>query len=544
MYLLSILARLRRLEKAIGENASIEEIQNQINQINNSLGNIDVDIQNLSGYYQQIEQIVTNIQNSLSNYVTQATVNNLIDAAFYTPKYIWVDPINGNNSTAQKYYRNKPYKNYSGYPGALTNSSPGDIIVCMPGEVTGSTFPLKNNVDVHLEKGCVIKGTIIDYALNSTGCVSNVTGNGVVNCTLTNCIHLKGVPNTNVSIKLDGIIGGTYGLHIEHFANADVSCNLECNYIIAYSPIRVQSGKVNLNVKIKDFIKGTGDRSIMFAGDYTNNLTTGNVYIESPYLENNSATAIRSAIYFGAHLNNNPGYVSGDLKISINIDKIFMSSDAVSDATISGGVWLDGGDNIYVRANIIAKKCFGVCNRGGGGAYFGNGNVVFEGVFTSEKEIVSSGAKYANGNGWNNLIFRNSVLKTKGLGASASVAETGVLGGWNGVHGGVMGITYFENCKLINEYADSDKSVFIIADRINSPAQDINHFNFFNCLAEIKGGDVDSYFVAASGTYSPNKVVGVHCTRSNKGYEPATVSDLFHVAGGLLVDPALTINSF
>jgi hypothetical protein len=291
-------------------------------------------------------------------------------------------------------------------------------------------------------------------------------------------------------------------------------------------------------------MKATGDRAILFTANYPNNFMKGIIDIECPYLENNSAIGLRAAIYFGANLNNKPGYVSGDFKIIIRIGTIFMSSDAVSDATISGGVWLDGGDNIYVYADIVAKKCMAVCNRGGGGTFFGNGNVVFTGVLSSEKEVVSAGAKYANGNGWNNLIFKNCTLKSKGIGVSNSIVETGVLGGWNGAIGGTMGKMYFENCKFINEYSVNDKPVYAIVDKINSPGTDIRHMFLYNSMILLANNNEFSYSIDATKTNSPNKEVGLHNVRSNKDIEDVTITNVFSENISFVVDENLTFNSF
>lgn len=433
------------------------------------------------------------------------------------PLAVFVDPINGNNATAQKYVFNKPYQTYA---AAYSAAVSGDLIVLRPGNYPGGYFQLKTGVNVYCEPGAILSGGFYDFGIPVT---VKIFGKATFSTSGQNALYING-NGSNIYFEFDRIDGSRpHGILDDH--NGTTTLTVVGNMIRCNLPVRIKNGVKNVNIKISELISGSSGFTFRLGSSSLVPLV-GRYYIECPIIENTSSSFARSCFYFDKWLSNEvmPGQ---NHKIIVNADKIRTTNLTMTETypnIISSCVWIDGGTDIEFNADLEGNACLGICNRGNTGSTL-SGTFVFNGNISSNIECVSSGIKFATGNGWHNLIFKNGLIQSKGLGTSASVIS---FESYLVIHGGNAGTTYFNNCILYNELNGGN----ILYNTQNSP--NLNNAFFYNCLAYIEGAT--GFFANST---EPSKIIGFHNTRSNVDNN-IMITDQF-VPSGFIYDTNLEI---
>lgn len=432
---------------------------------------------------------------------------------------IYVDDTNGDDSTGLKNRLDRPFKTYA---AATTVALSGDIIYIRRGLYTADIdYVLKDLVDVYCEPGTIIYGGFTDDSILARSKVYGYANFlGTVNRP---ALWVKGT-NSEIFFEFDRIEGNRpTGIAVS--SNSVVTCI--GNKIICGTPYRDENRTKKVTIKIRELISATGTYGIR-VGSNSVVPAVGFLYIECPIIENTSSAAYRCAVYFDGRLSEE--ILAGQNNtITINAGKIRMTNLTMTETRpeiISSAVWWDGGNNITINADLEGNNCLAVCNRGGSSFQI-TGSMVINGNVSSNIECISSNTKVNTGQGYGNIIFKNGLIKTKGLGASGSAVESG--NAWNTVHAGVPGNIQFINCVLYNETPNGN----IVQHDIPNTGTNKNIY-FYNCVAATEGAAGN--FAA---TVQANKIIGMHNVRSNKNI-PGTITDAF-TPTGFIFDNTLVI---
>lgn len=425
---------------------------------------------------------------------------------------LFVDATNGNDATGIKNRFDKPFLTYS---AAQSASSSGDLIYIRRGvfSSTSTSYTLKDGVNIYCEPGTFFNGGFRD---NGSPVNCKIYGSGVFGDSSVPALSILG-NGSNVYFEFDRIDGvRTFGIFIDH----DGACNISCvgNIIRCGTPFRTKTGTKTISLKIKELISGNSTYTIRLGSSSTQPMV-GSIYIECPIIENTSSLFARAAILADRFLSDQ--VIAGhNYWITINATKIRMTNLTMTETRpniISSCFWWSGGNNIKINSDLEGNACLGVTNVGGGSLFI-TGSTVINGSVSSNIECVSSNSKFSNGNGWGNIIFKNGLIKSAGLGSSGSVVESGNV--WNLVHGGVPGNIQFVNCVLYNSATDGK----IVQHDIPNNGTSQN-FYFYNCIALTEG--IAGFFATS---VQPSKLIGLHNVRSNKNND-IMISDPFTPTG-------------
>ena len=423
-------------------------------------------------------------------------------------KIIYVDPVNGNDTTAASNYSTSNFVYpYQTYANALLGATSGQTIVMLPGTYTGAMF-LKDGVTIYCEPGVNITngGFICDSAMTS-GVLGYAKFSGTSSYTAFDVYTNSAAYISDLTFEFDTITGTRqYGVNHQ----SDGTLTVRGNSIFCDRPIRLASNTKNVNINIKNFIKGYGQFVLMFGfyfGGAPYPKMVGEIIVTCPLIESTTAANFRSCVNFGEALRRSD---PGAYKIIINAKIIRSSPNSISEPYpyYSGTVFIGGGDNCHVYGNIIGKTIYCVSNPSLSGIPH-TGTIYFYGDMESDIPVISCGTKSANGNGWHNLSVNGGYLKTKGT-AGLGVIET--TNNWNNIMGGVPGVLHLNNCILHNETVDSNILEF---------NQEYSYAFLHNCILYSPG---TTGWAASSVKVS--KTVNYINTRSNKNNKSMIVSNL------------------
>jgi hypothetical protein len=418
-------------------------------------------------------------------------------------KAIYVDLTYGNNISGQKYNLNRPYATIAAATGVATA---GDIIVLNAGTYTVGNIMAANNISMYCKPGVILNnsGFIVNTTLNwNLYGYAVFTGSGVTPFTITG-----GSGTGNISIEFDKIDGEmTTAVLISAPSATEFNLKFNCNSIktitgdlTAQNCFRINNSlNANININVRNFIVGD-QRFTMRIGGYSPSVSmVGTVNITCPIIMNSSTMAQRSTVYLEL---GRTVVGANDYKVVINSDRIIQDPAIPINASehpgynlLSSCVWIDGGDNVYIKGDLEGNNCLAIASRTAGGpGQYTTGNIVFEGNISSDIECISSCVKDQNGNGWHNLIFKNGTIKTNGNGifktvvirpGSNSPADPWSYVGWNSTNAGTNGYIQFINCVLYNANLTEDPEATLIissgdyGDRILS----------YNTIMYVAGGD-------------------------------------------------------
>jgi hypothetical protein len=433
----------------------------------------------------------------------------------------YVDPVSGNDTTAQANYTDNnfiyPYLNYS---TALSDAVSGDWIIMLPGTYTGAMF-LKNGVTIYCEPGVNITngGFICDSAMTS-GVLGYAKFTGTSSYTAFDVYANSGSYTADLTFEFDSITGTrTYG--INHNCNGTLT--VRGNSIFCGRPFRISSNTKNVNINIKNFIKGYDTFVLMFGiyfGGAPYPKMIGEIIVTCPLIESTTASNYRTLINFGEALRwSDPGAY----RIIIDTKVIKSSQNSISEPYpyYSGVVFIGGGDNCHVYGDILGNTIHCVSNPSLSATYH-TGTIYFYGNMESNIPVISCGTKSANGNGWHNLSINDGYLKTKGT-AGLGLVET--TNNWNSIHGGTPGVLYFKDCILYNETVDSNVL------QLNQP---FSKAFLYNCMVYSRGA---TGFAATS--VQASKTVNYVNTISNKPNGATITSEL--TSSSFMYESALDI---
>lgn len=438
-------------------------------------------------------------------------------------KVLYVDPINGDNLDASfaKDTNNfrTPYRDFNAAHGAC--DAPFDTIIMLPGVYSG-TLTISKSINVYAMPGVQISG---GFVISSPGLNINIYGHSKFISSSQTALSVSGATGTIINFEFDSMSGTrTYGI----FHSSDGELYVKGNSIFCGHPMRISLGNKKVHMDIRDYIRSYNAEGCQFGKDTSNGpfpQMIGEIIINCPIIETTSNSAYRTCLTFHTGLKGSNG---DDYKIVINAKEIRQSTAPLADPSwpyISSCVWIGAGDNIHIYGNMVGNECHCIANMGGG-AIPHYGTFRFYGNMESNREVISSGQRVLNGNGWHSLYIEDGYLKTKGNGTSAGLIET--TNNWNSIHAGTPGSMYFKNCIMYNEKVDSN--IF----ELNQPFG-INNANLYNCILYSEGS---TGFAAT--TVQSGKTINYVNTISNKDNDTTISTNL--TAGPLFsVDPNIVI---
>jgi hypothetical protein len=414
-------------------------------------------------------QTILNNKNSYGVIITDNGSGDVSYESFLNEnKAVVVDLTYGDNATAQKYNLTRPYATIA---AAITASTTGDVIVLNAGTYNVGGITAIDGIDFYCKPGVILNNTGFFIFSNITW---NLYGYAVfTGSTATPITVAGGTGIGNIFVNFDKISGAMATAVLVSAPTAtSFNFTLNCNSIktitggtSAQNCFRINNSlNANISVNVRNFIIGD-QRFIVRLGGFNPPVSMqGTVNITCPIIQSSSTIAQRTVIYLemGLTVQGAKAY-----KIVINSDRIIQDPAIalnVSEQTgfnlISSCVFIDGGDNIYIKGDLEGNNCLAVASRtaGGPGGYIA-GTIVFEGNISSNIECISSCCKVFNGNGWHNLVFKNGTITTKGNGQYNCVVlrpginDTDLSGilGWNSTNAGTNGYLQFVNCVLYNE---------------------------------------------------------------------------------------------
>lgn len=380
-----------------------------------------------------------------------ATSTVLYEAVVNESKAVYVDLQYGDNATAEKYNLVRPYATLA---AAYAVAVAGDIIVLNAGTYVIGPFSI-TQTDVHFysKPGVIFQNSGFTVATS-------------VNWRFYGYAIFTG--SGRIPLNIDGT-GGTYDIYFE-FDKIDGAMNqaifikdpaaVKLNVLVNGNSIRStstgnthlirvdNSNNINATINIADVISGTQRYIVRFGGFSASVPMVGSIVLNCPVIENTGNNNERACIYLDGVLStqDNSGY-----KIVVNSSIIRQTNATMAEIgvdVISSCVWIDGGNNIYIKGDLEGNACLAVCNRGAGATPH-YGTIVFDGNMSSNIECISSCVKAGNGNGWHSIVAKNGVIKSKGLGSSIAVVDR--PDAWNLIHAGNAGQMYFINCRIIND---------------------------------------------------------------------------------------------
>jgi hypothetical protein len=195
---------------------------------------------------------------------------------------LWVDAVNGNDSTGTPGQAEKPFLTIT---AALAAAVSGDTVIIRSG-VYEESITLKNGVDLHCYAGVTLQKT---YAVGTTG-QYHIRDNGVaVSCSILgrpdiigtgplaagSCFSfvLTGASNVTIECGRSSLTGGVNGVANFKTDHVGAELNLDCKVLIndAYDGVWQHEGRVICHIDYADVEDNLFEIS-------TNNSTTRNYY--------------------------------------------------------------------------------------------------------------------------------------------------------------------------------------------------------------------------------------------------------------------------
>ena len=439
--------------------------------------------------------------------ITNPSVGNVEYEAVVNENFaIYVDLTYGQDPTGEKYNLVRPYATFD---AAYSVASAGDIIVLNAGIYAIGTYVLtKPDVYIYCKPGVVFNNT--GFSITSS---SNLrfygfavfTGSGYIPLNINSTGQAQ-----NIFFEFDKIDGAmSQAIYIKDATSTGLNVFVKGNEIRSTSTgnthlVRVDnSNNTNVIINIANIISGSQRFIVRFGGFSASVPMIGNIVLNCPIIENTGSLTTRTCIYLDGVLSTqaNDGY-----KIVVNSSIIRQTNPTMTDTgtdIISSCVWIDGGNNIYIKGDLEGNACLAVCNRGAGSDPH-YGTIVFEGNMTSQIECISSCVKVNNGNGWHSIVVKNGVLVTDGDGNSIAVVDRPSV--WNVVHGGVNGKLQFINTRFYNKNINVSAS----ATSIISSGNDRSRTFLYDCLMY-----VDNAVAGSIETSNPFENVGMVNVRAN-----------------------------
>jgi hypothetical protein len=437
-------------------------------------------------------------------------------------KVLYVDPQNGDNLNAINARNSNNFRvPFRDYQTARNYCDwPFTTVVLLPGIYQG-VLELVDGVDVYACPGVYIQGGFTVYNPNVTCRVwghAQFTDSG--NAGLSIETEANG---SDITFEFDKMYGNR-SIGIRH--RGDSKLTVIGNSMFCGNPIRIFGGNKEVYIEMKHFIKSYSNEGSIFGKSISLDLI-GNVTIKSPVIESTSTSAYRTCLYFAKELTTRPG---NDYQIKIISDRIKQNTSPVIESysnIISSCVWIDGGDNIHIYGDLEGNTCNCVSNRGGGSSPH-YGTFYFYGNMSSDIEIISTGAKVANGNGWHSIVLNGKRLTTAGTRSDASACALIRTDSYNSVHGGNAGDIVINESSMYNKAIDSN--MFIL----NQASPNLNSLHVNNSKIYTEGA---SGFAATSSR--PSKEISYNNVISNKPndamiVDKLTIPQTFNVDSGII----------
>lgn len=440
----------------------------------------------------------TFVNNSL---VTKQYVDSLSNSAYIVEKVAYVDPANGNDTTALVNRIDKPYQTVAKATSGLTSSysfSASDRgLVHLKKGLYSTAIVMFDNIDYYCEPdvlftgngftdlGAAVNSSIMGYADFISAGNANLVPLDITRESNVN-FEFRRIDNLSVAFKISNLTG-TSNINIKG-ESIRTRSDLGRGILIG-NQAGSQNVSSNIRMEIKNQIAGAYDVIDIrprFSG--TVDIKCPAIYcdsnintIQGPQADAQHVLAVRSA--------------SASVVIRGDLYEI-TSTDA---GGINSAVYASPC-NLKIYGNIDGSNCVGLRIEGS------TGSILVQGDIKSRKESVIN-----NSNGIS-VRISDSLIKTDGIGAVPYAIN---------INCGTMSSTYIHNSRIYNSVQDSG---MIIMSTTNST------FGIYNSLA-YSPGTASGNFIYCAGTVS----VGIHNTRCNKD-NSEMVEDLFAPSGFIYDD--------
>jgi hypothetical protein len=436
----------------------------------------------------------------------------------------YVDPVNGDNTSAAANYANDNFNYpYQSFFQAVSEAVAGDWIVLRPGTHTGS-HTMKDGVNVFCEEGAIIDSF---FQVNSS-VTAQILGHAQF--TSAGLLMTGNADGSDIHFEFDRI-DTTNSYAIKFDTGGDGKLTVRGNYVSASATIGIYNGAKDVDIDIKE-IHGFGNTVIQIGniGTFPAAVMTGNIVINAGKIISTSTNqGGRTCIYLAEGLRaSNPN----DFKVIIKADQIIGSDAAANNRSVASCVWIDGGDNVHIYGDLIGKKAHAIASRGASASYHTGTFNFYNGNMSSDKAVVSSGQKGANGNGWHNLNFENCYLRTTGIGPNYEGGVIETTNNWNSIHGGTPGELFFNNCTFYNE--SSGDTIFRL-DQPFSPDNGINA-NVNNSMLYVSGGTG-----FAAETVQTNRIINYFNTISNVDNDTNIINGLSGITNSFTFNNTINV---
>lgn len=499
----------------------------------------------------------------------------------YAGRAIYVDATYGNNSTGLRNRLDKPFLTWA---AAVNASEPGDCIVFNAGvysaaiaifSTTFSNAQIQNSslsgakpsdLDIYCKPGVIFTNGIFfsnqHYAQilpDGTGGIRDIPGNtGVGSPQKPWKLSGHAVFNTNGTVfNFDGKTASYYVeaefdsvLNASHLhQNSDMSATMlrlhvNCRYIRSDRLLRVPIGNasqgqigptLDLLLNVRERISVYGIYAIYTVNTFFDNSYTnifGKIVVNAPIIENTGTNTARSILSTTMKvLDPSDAKV---LTININANVMRNTTTTYVDQGLNNLVsviWFDGGDNCIINSNLDGGVGPCIINRSiTGDPHYGS--ITITGNAYSDREIVQQYQKFANGNGWHNIILKDGYIWSKGLGSSGAMFHR--ADNWNSLMQGIPGSIQLINCVIYNQNINGSATAVIFKDDLRlSPTNGVgksDNMQAYNCLAFIETAG----FLASS--IQVGKPMQMHNVRSNR-----PLGTNVNPSSGVIVDANLTI---
>jgi hypothetical protein len=412
---------------------------------------------------------------------------------YQTNLVVYVDPVNGNDSTGQI---NKPYLPYLTIAAAMTAimaSSYGvnnkGLVHLRKGNYT-VIAPLNNNINYFCEPGVIFtSGGFYDIngaaTANVYGYASFISFDTVapalrVNNASTINFYFDTIDVKQAAANIEGGNVTMYGRYIKS----------QCSPLYA---IRLD-GSANLDMRVVNGILGAYD-VIKVENSYS-----GKTYIETPYVNSKGEIASGGVLSNTVHVVNIGTTVTGNITAKCNMADLSLNSSG------NNAVIMAFSGNLTIRGDVSGGKSYGIY-LGNGGA----GKITIDGDVTSEKEAVYDLSDNIE------LKIENSIIRSEGLGSFTQ-----------SVYIGAKGTIYINNSTIYNGLTNSN---------ILKAESEESSIYIYNSLAYSPGQN--GYLISC--TFS-DYVLGMHNLRSNKD-NADNIIDLFDPSG-FIYDTLLFVPNF
>jgi hypothetical protein len=458
----------------------------------------------LKGLQYSANYSATFVNNSL---ITKQYVDSQLGNVFTTYKTAYVDPANGNDTTAIINRIDKPFltveKAISGLTSSFSPTLADPGLVHFKKGLYDSIVYLYNSINFYCEPDVIFNKngfTDINGAVNS-----NIYGYAKFIGTNENIVPLDVTKASNINFEFSRIENQSVALKVSNVLGTS-NIKLKGDYISCKSAFGkgiligsndgLQDVSSNVSIDITERVIAAYDTisvSPKFYGTLDVNCPSiecmHDLGIAGPSSDQQHALLVKSA--------------SASVKINGNLSEISSGNGGGTNAA----VYITAG-TVSIFGNISGGECPGL--------YLGDttpAKVSVKGDIVSKKEAI------INTSNNKNLKVNDSLIKTAGLGTSTYSIH---------INAGSMSSTYLYNTRIYNSLENSS------AIMMSSTGSRVGIYNSIGYSAGTSSG----VFVYCSATVS----VGIHNTRSNKDNSD-NVEDLF-TPSGFIYDQNLYLGDF